>query len=214
MKNYNEEYFYVKETELNYYPTLTYDDEEEECESELFRDIQLDDSEARLLCFDKPIPRNPKLGDYHRITQRSPAISEQLKNILESFNLKGVQFIPAVIIDKKGDEHEGYYIVHVHNLIKCMDKEKSTWTPSDKKPGRAFSIDNLVLDNELIDQIPLGDRLVFAVWENSLNILYHRSVVDKLLEIAPQGLTVYRLSKWDPDLPFIENYMKKLKGEE
>ena len=135
-----------------------------------------------------------------------------MKNVLEGLHLKGVQFLPAIVQDKEGEEHEGYFIIHVTNLIECMDKEKSEWKPNKYKPGKASDLDKLVLNNDALDKIPLESRLVFAVWEKSLHVLYHQSVVEKILEIAPTGLTIYRLSKWDSKLPFIEEYLSQREG--
>ena len=213
MKNYNEEYFYLKEEGSNF-PMVQYAAENVCSRMELFDDIVLDTNEIRYLSFRKPIPGNPKLADFHRIQQNSPAISERLKNVLESLNLKDVQFLPAVIRDKNGTEHSGYYIIHVVNLIKCMDKENSDWEPNEWKPGQAADIEKLVLDNEVLDKIPLEERLVFAVWENSMEVLYHYSVVEKMLEIDPTGMTIYRLSKWDSSAPFKSEYISKLFSEE
>jgi hypothetical protein len=210
MTDYNEEYFYLHEDELDKYPCFDYASRNGFTSMELFDEFVLDTTRARCLCFGYPIPRNPKLADFHFLKESAPVISERLKNVLESLNLKDMQFLPAIIRDKSGEEHSGYYIIHVVNLIKCMDKEKSVWEPNVYQPGEAFSVDKLVLDNEVLDKIPLEERLVFAVWENSLKVLYHYSVVEKLLEIDPKGMTIYRLSKYDSSLPFKAEYISKL----
>jgi len=210
MKNYNEEYFYLDST--GGFPMFTYDYNGGN-DMELFDDIELDTKEIRYLCFRKPIPRSPKLADFHFLQENSPAISERLKKVLEGFNLKGIQFLPAVVRDKSGNEHPGYYIIHVVNQIKCMDIENSTYSTRDPD-GRVSGVNKLVFNNEVLDKIPLEERLVFALWENTMKVCYHYSVVEKLLEIVPQGMTIYRLSKWDSSLPFKEEYMSKLFGKE
>ncbi len=213
MTNYNEEYFYLDSTGDSF-PMIQYA-AGNICDSmELFDDIVLDTNEVRYLCFAKPIPRSPKLADFHFLQENSPAISERLKQVLESFNLKSVQFLPAVIRDKSDTEHSGYYIIHVLNLIKCMDKENSEWEPDDDDEEQAFDVEKLVLDNEVLDKIPLEERLVFALWENHMKVLFHYSVVEKLLEVTPTGMTIYRLSKWDSSAPFKAEYISKLLGEE
>lgn len=214
MKNYNEEYFYLRKTGGDKYPSLQYAAGNVCSSMELFDDIALDTQEIRYLSFRKPMPRSPKLADFHLLKENAPAISECLKKVLESLNLKGIQFLPAVIRDKSGKEHSGYYIIHIVNLIKCMDKENSIYEPCRDLPGQVTDLDKLVLDNEVLDKIPLEERLVFALWENSLKVCYHYSVVEKLLEINPKGMTIYRLSKWDSSTPFKEEYMSKLFGEE
>ena len=169
---------------------------------------------TRILSFCKPLPEDLQFGDYHSLSEHAPAISERMKDVLESFNLKDVQFVPAVILDEDEEEHEGYYIIRVHNLIKCMDKKLSTWEEDeDTEPGKVDRINKLVLDNEVLDKIPLEDRLVFAAWENDLKVCYHYSVVEKLLALEPKGMTIYRLSKWDPSAPFQGEYLAKMFGK-
>ena len=212
MTDYNEEYFYLHEDEVDKYPSLEYDYDAPD-DMELFDDIVLDTEEIRYLCFCKPTPHNPQLADFHFLQENAPVISERLKNVLESFNLKNMQFLPAVIRDKSGEEHSGYYIIHIVNTIKCMDVEKSKYSGRDAT-GLVSGVEKLVLNNDVLDKIPLEDRLVFALWENNMKVLYHYSVVEKLLEIDPKGMTIYRLSKYDSSAPFMGEYISKLLGEE
>lgn len=209
MKDNNEEYFYVKSIGDNY-PMLDYLLGDY---TEVDKSIALDTTKKRVVKFAPPIPSKPEFADLHYLTQHAPIISERLKDVLESFNLKEVQFLPAIIRDDRGNDHDDFFIVHVYNEIKGLDKEKSDWEQSRYNKERAKNIEKLVLDNEVLDQIPLEDRLVFALWEQSTNVFYHRSVVEKMLEIVPTGLTVYRLSGYSDKIPFIENYMAKLQGE-
>ena len=212
MKDYNEEYFYVESTGDNY-PMLAYAAGGGDY-TEIDKAKSLNITEKRIVCYKAPIPAKPQLADLHFLTQHAPVISERLKDVLESLNLKEVQFLPAIVRDSSHNEHERFYIVHVYNLIECMDREKSEWTQNPfSKAVKVGKIEKLVLDNELIDAIPLEERLVFAARERSTHVLYHQSVVEKMLEIAPTGLTIYRLSKYDSSLPFIESYMAKRKGE-
>ena len=211
MKDYNEEYFYVKKTGDNY-PMLAYAAGGGNY-AEIDNAEPLDITEKRIVCYTAPIPAKPQLADLHFLAQHAPVISERLKNVLESLNLKDIQFLPAIIRDNRHNEHEGFYIVHVYNEIKCLDKENSEWKQSRYDKERAKDVEKLVLNNEVLEQIPLEERLVFALWENSTYVLYHQSVVEKMLEIAPTGLTIYRLSKYDSGLPFIESYMSKKTGQ-
>ncbi len=213
MTDYNQEYFFLDSTEDNKYPSMMYSKYEPHTSMELLRDKVLDET-PRILSFGYPRPNRPLLGDYHFLEEHAPVLSERMVQVLNSFNLKNVQFVPAIILDKKEERHEGYYIIRVHNQIQCMDKEKSSWEPSERKPGKAFCINKLVLDNEELEKIPLENRLVFAAWEKKLKVCYHYSVVEKLLELEPKGMTIYRLSKWDPSAPFKAEYIAKLLGEE
>lgn len=207
--DYNEEYFYLIESGTRY-PSLDYDDDNDNYDVELYEEAPLDTTETRIVCFGDPVPRKPLLADHHYLIEGAPVISDRLKNVLESLNLKNMQFIPAIIRDDKEDEHEGFFIIHVYNMIRCMDKEQSKWRPSPWNSENAINIDKLVLDNEALDKIPLEDRLVFALDELGTFVLYHQSIIEKILEIEPTGLTIYRLSKYDPSAPFKEEYFSKL----
>lgn len=208
MKDYNQEYFYVSDTRGDMYPTLAY-----AAGGGNFVEVDkakpLDTSEKRIMCFQSRTSSKPQLADFHCLKHYAPVISEGLKNVLDSFNLKDVQFLPAAVRDNEHNLHEGYYILHVYNQIQSMDWEKSRWDENEFNEKRPY-IDNLVLDNALIDQVPLEERLVFTVWEDSSHLLFHYSVVEEMLKTAPKGLTIYRLSTWDSSLPFIEDYIDYL----
>lgn len=207
MKDYSEEYYFLIQSGSNH-PMLQYA-RGGGYSMEVFSEKKLDISEKRTLCFRKPIPRKPVLADYNFLGENCPVVSERFKNLLESFELKDIQFLPAIVQDKDGVEHDGYYILHICNLIPCMDKEKSKWTPSDTKPGKAYEIEELILNNEALDEIPSDERLVFALWENILKVFFHKSVVDKILETNMTGLKAYRLKGWNPSAPFLDDYFEQ-----
>lgn len=206
MKDYNQEYFYVERDGIDIYPSLHYvkgGGNYVEVDMLASKDV----TTKRIMGFDDSTLGDPQLADFHDLKHYAPVITERLKNVLESFNPKDTQFLPTLIRDGHDNEHDGYYILHVYNEIKSMDWEDSDWEKNRFNKEKA-SIERLVLDNEKIDVIPLEERLVFKVWEDSTHLLFHQSVVEKMLEIAPTGLTVYRLSEYDSQIPFIEEYMR------
>ena len=182
MKDYNQEYFFIRRKGINY-PLIEY--------------VNWPDS--------APLPDKPEMGDFHSCAYKA-IVSETIKNIINLINLKEVQFIPATICNQAGEIVEGYYIIHIYHFIQAMDKEKSDWEEDDDNPERAFSIDELVLDNEKLDKIPLEDRLVFALKEHPLTTVYHRSVIDKILALQPTGLGVYCLAEWNGSNPFEDEF--------
>lgn len=208
MKDYNQEYFYVLSAGLDSYPSLQYVKdggnfvEIDKLESD-------DITTKRILGFrnSATIP-NPQLADFHKLKKQSPVISERLKKILESFNFKDTQFLPVLIRDDNGVEHDGYYILHVYNKIKCMDWENSVWEKDRFNKAKA-NIISLVLNNEAIDAIPLNERLVFKVWEDSTKLLFHQSIVEKILEAVPTGLTIANRHVQVKELPFFMEFEKQ-----
>ncbi|MDF9824510.1 hypothetical protein M2475_000861 [Breznakia sp. PF5-3] len=127
-----------------------------------------------------------ELADFNYFEQDNPVISKALTAVLKSFNLKDVQFIPVSIQDTKGKEHEGFNIINVYN----------------KFPYNY---------HEIIKKIPLEERLVFIEQGNTPSILYHRSVVEKMLELNPTGLRVIEVyESWNPELESKEEYFDRL----
>jgi hypothetical protein len=213
MKNFNEQYFYVKRDGNPKFPLVEYAKGENNlmfmCEKFVNHPAPI-----KLECM-KPLPGKFIMGDYHSLGYPEAVVSKRMKETLESFNLRDVQFAPALINTKGNEIVSDYCIFHVYNQIRCADLEKSEWEASDDEdnPNRVYSFDKLVLDNESLDKIPLEERLVFAVEELETEVLYHESVVEKLLEAELTGFTIYRLSNWDPSAPFEDEYFAPLIGK-
>ena len=211
MRDYNEEYFFVERDGNSCFPNLMLDDQDRHYSLKLLFPRPLEKITTYHLKFDHP-PRKPVMADFHKLCTPVPVITEKLKEIFASLELDYIQLIPVLIRDKSDDIIEGYHLLKVFNLIECVDKGKSEY---DTMPsGEIMGFDKLVLDNDKLVQIPLKDRLILNVAECSTNVIYHISVVEKILATAPTGLTVYRLSKWDSGAPFREAYVSYLKGEE
>ncbi len=163
-----------------------------------------------LMEFAYPVPRNPKMVDFHFYQMTSPVVSEKLKKVIEDMQVKNIQFVPVLIQGKKNEMIEGYHAIKVCNTVFCADLEASEYDLLSS--GNIGSFEKLVLDSEKLDKIPLEDRLIFAIGEKRTYVVYHISVVEKMLATAPEGMTVYRLAGWDSSAPFYEAYGEYLKG--
>ena len=202
MKDYNQEYFYVRRKGINF-PSIDYVNWPDS-DLDYLTDVY-DGEKVIPFKFGEPMPNNLRLADLHGCAYKM-VCSEIIKKALEEMNLKGVQFIPATIRDHTDKVIEGYYIIHIYNLIECMNMDISKWRSPRRTPEIIQSIDKLVLDNEKLDVIPLEDRLVFALKEHPLTTLYHRSVIDKILSVTPTGVGVYCLADWDGSNPFEDEF--------
>ncbi|MCD7901638.1 MAG: hypothetical protein LUH22_17810 [Bacteroides sp.] len=211
MKDYNDDYFFLGLVESPNYPMLDLHDDFEDYAMDFLMAEPIEYTEPIQLIFGDPIPRKPIMVDYHDFVTPSPIFSEKLKNVIEGMGIKDIQFVPVLIHDKSDDLIYGYYAIKVYNEINCVDLNKSKYDLSSYN-GKITSLSKLVLDNEKLDKIPLENRLIFAVEECGIYVLYHISVVEKMLDIVPEGMTVYRLSGWDSSSPFYEVYGKYLKG--
>ncbi|MFV0396155.1 MAG: imm11 family protein [Coprobacillaceae bacterium] len=193
MKNYNEEYFYLTREGDNY-PLLSYVTNNF---GEGDKVIPLDEKQMRIVVFTTPEVENPELADFHYIKQHVSIISERLKKVLESQSLKDVQFLPTIVRDYEGNDYTGFYILHVYNTVECMDRERSEWEedPFSEIEGEVGIIGKLVLDSELLEKTPLDQRLVFVAEEERTHLLFHESIVRKILEINPTGLAFNHLPR-------------------
>lgn len=184
MKNYNDEYFFVKRDQNSRIPDLTFDGKDRHYSLKVLHPFPLEYTKALCLKFSNP-PRKPLMADFHKLGTPSAVITEKLKVVFESLELDYIQLIPALIRDKSDDIIEGYHILKISNPIECLDIEKSDY--KTMLDGDILAFNKLVLDNEKLDQIPLNNRLIFNLGEHSSTVLYHISIVEKLLETAPTG---------------------------
>ncbi|MFV0329890.1 MAG: imm11 family protein [Dysgonomonas sp.] len=208
MKNYAEEYFYMIPFGADY-PSLDFVNSMTDSFL-LYEKFALDESHVFRFRFEDPVPRNPKMGDAHGNAQHL-IISDRIKKVLEAMNLKDVQYLPATIEGGKNNEiFEGYRALHIHNLIRCMDREKSDFKERD---GSIVRIKKLVLDSEALGKIPLEERLVFALGEKRLFMFFHKSVVEKILAINPEGVKFAPAHKWNSKSLFEAAYWEYILGD-
>lgn len=199
MKNYAEEYYYMIPVGVNHplLNTIFRDDK-----SLLYKKHALDENHLIKFFIGDPIPRKYKLADMHSDAQHL-VISDRLKEAMQAMRLKDVQYLPATIKHPKTEEvFEGYWALHIHNMINCLDLKKSKFDTLYGKNDNIVSIEKLVFDNEALDKIPLEERLVFALGEERLEMFFHATVVEKIIDLKPVGLMFFPLAKWSDEIPF------------
>ncbi|HYO60235.1 imm11 family protein [Archangium sp.] len=144
-----------------------------------------------------PVPRKPVMVDHHSLPE--PVISTRLKEVLEPLELFGVQFVPADVKVREGEVLR-YWLVHVYNEISCLDRQQAKFTTLPS--GRIFDFDRLVLDEKVLGEIPLERRRVFILAEWRSAYLFHRSIVEKVLALQPEGLRFFRVDEWSDSAGF------------
>ncbi|ATB44653.1 imm11 family protein [Corallococcus macrosporus] len=145
----------------------------------------------------KPIPRNPIMADFHELPE--PVFSPRMKNALEPLGLHGVQFIPADVLVKP-DDVRPYWIMHVHNWIACIDRERSV--VSLHEDGDVFGVQKLVLDERVLEAISLEQRLAFCLADTPSTHVFHQSLVEQVLALKPEGLRFISVSQWSDSAAF------------
>jgi len=190
------EYFVIESAPNNNHPLLTMDEEV----VGLGRPEPLVFSGPLQLRLGAPVPRAPVMVDHHSLPQ--PVFSARIVEALEPLGLYGVQFVPADVTVKQGAVLR-YWVLHVFNEFQCLDRQRSIY---EFFPGHevALSLDKLVLDERVLQEVPLERRLLFVLAESTATYVFHRSVVERVLALTPppEGLRFIRVDRWNDSAGF------------
>ncbi|GHV35492.1 hypothetical protein FACS1894178_5150 [Bacteroidia bacterium] len=147
------------------------------------------------LTFRPPYPKKPQMVDYLFLTGRQ-VFSRKIYDVLKSQEIKGLQWVPAVIRGRKGEKYTDYWVANAYQEYAFLDPDKSDRKGSISADGRWAMINSMVFDNEKVLQVPLDERRVFMVHESAARVLYHKSIVDLIMSVNPIGLQFIPLEKW------------------
>ena len=129
--------------------------------------------------------------DYHEVLPAG-LISEKFKLVLEGFNLPGVDFYETDL-ENNGKVWDDRYLVHVWQnypaLHQGRSKIKGTYVDND------FILKSMSLDENLLDKVPLEERLVFRLNEKP-EYLYHESVVAAIKAADLTGVRFIKVADW------------------
>ncbi|QSQ22168.1 hypothetical protein JY651_44755 [Pyxidicoccus parkwayensis] len=190
------EYFIIESAPNNNHPLLQWDEEA----LEFGRPEPIARGEPVRLRLGKPVPRNPVMADHHSLPQ--PVFSSRIVEVLEPLDLYGVQLVPADVKVNEGDVRR-FWVLHVYNEVPCVDRQRSVLSIDDDD-GRVLGIDALVLDERVLERIPLEQRLLFVLEESISTYVFHRAVVDRVMSLtpAPQGLCFIPVLDWNDSASF------------
>jgi hypothetical protein len=138
----------------------------------------------------KPYPDNPATIDHFSCMES--IFSEKIKNVLESFKIKDIQFIPAVIKNGKCKEYNKFYFMHIYRHIKALDWKASKFGNEDGM----FTIERYALDHTVLGNIPMEERLVFRLSENASMRIYHKTIVDEIMAKSPKGIEFIKIEEY------------------
>lgn len=182
-------------------PLLRDDDDEDEDTWFLVEEDPVKERiEPLKLCFNSPIPKKVIMIDYHSLP--SSVVSKKIFEVLDEMKIWGIQLLPAEIRNNKTNEiYSDYWVIYVYNKIRCLDMKNAEYTlfKSDRK---VKSINKLILDREILSQIPLEKRLVFSLKEAVSCKVYHKSVVDAVLAANPEGVIFTPIEEWYEGIQF------------
>lgn len=135
--------------------------------------------------------RKPNFVDCH-FASADYVVSQKICDVLSSMSIEGLQLLPA-IIKFKSEIIENYYGILLYNRIKCVDRKLSSCSVTDIG---VHDVEKLVLNKEILQDIPLEKRLAFKLKEDPAFCIYHKSVVDVIEAISPKGLRFIDVEEW------------------
>lgn len=130
--------------------------------------------------------------DYHETPD--PLVSKRFKEIVEKFKPKKVDFYPTEITNGKKVWADHYYI-HMYNEYAAVHPTRSIYD-GDIVNDEMIIVDNLSLNEDVLDKIPLEDRLIFVLVEDWIQ-LWHKSIVDAVVEAGMTGVKFKRVDSWN-----------------
>jgi hypothetical protein len=60
----------------------------------------------------------------------------------------------------------------------------------------------MVINQELMSQVPLEERLMYVSKESSAYVFYHKSIVDLIMSVNPTGVVFVPVEKWYNGIAF------------
>lgn len=177
------EYYCIFETNEDFIPLISIG--EDGTSDSFYTREKIEDPPIINFYLQKPVP--PKLPPVDLMTCPHLIFSDKLATLFNSLNISGIQLIPGQFRANEkpysGMETE-YYGLIVYHRIKCINRELSDATFATGMRN----VKKLVLDKNILKEIPLEDRLIFTLKEDSTYQLFHKSIVDKIMESNPRNV--------------------------
>lgn len=183
------EYFRIARAFDDAIPLLNTDTD---CPNYLYEQTAIENPEPLLFQLGDPIPIKPKMGDY--LSEPASVISKKIFDVLAPLNISTIQLLPARIRGKNDEIFSNYWAIHMLTEIKCVDASLSN---CEIKRVRLAKVKKIVLDKNILSAIPLPERLVFRLQEDSSFQLYHSSIVEKILAANPSGVRFVNIEEWN-----------------
>jgi len=182
------EYYRVHRKNDNTIPLL---DSDEDCPIYLSQKEPIENPKLMLFQFGDPVPKNPRMADYH--SSPHSVISKKIYDVLSPLDIYGIQLLPARIRGNDDEEFSNYWAIHIYNKIKCVDAALSDCVI---KTIRLFKVKKLVFDKQILGSIPLNKRLIFRLGEDSSYQIFHKSIVDSIMSVNPEGIKFTNIEDW------------------
>lgn len=191
-----DEYYVIARENNDHYPLFAWD----QSKSGYNKGKPVEYTDPLKFRLGKPIPRNFEWVDYHSLP--GSVISERILGALSPLDLYGVQFVPAKVSNPNAPSTEphDYWYVHIWNRIACLDAEKSELDLYED--GDIFSINKLVLNEEILSMFELRKRMIFELKEKRTVQLVHKTVKEAIESVNPKGIRFFKATEWGSERVF------------
>ncbi|GHU19152.1 hypothetical protein FACS189475_05870 [Betaproteobacteria bacterium] len=192
------DYYLVDSKDEDIYPMLKPD--EGQSLRPFHRKKPIDNNSAVKLTFDFKHKKKPQMGDYHDGASGG-VFSQRMYELLTSLSISTIEFVP-VEIRWNNEIEKNYWAIHVLKSIVCLDRKNAVYKLYDEDDENDINIEELKLDKELLNKIPLSGRLVFNMEEDGSKCLFHKSIVEAIMSINPTGIKFIPADEWKDGVQF------------
>ncbi|MET3130292.1 hypothetical protein AAKU55_000545 [Oxalobacteraceae bacterium GrIS 1.11] len=184
MIDYNNQYFFIgKSIDNPYLPSLTPDTN---TENRKFGYKKQHLSSSPLIFYNgaKEFNKNRNVEILQVISEvlfcgADLVVSTRIREALLQFNIPNLDMHPAIYINDDDKRHEDYWYMTFTDNFDCWDRNNSTYKAktADRADETDYSIYTYSLNQELLDNTPLEQRLLFKMGADSNpSIVCHNSL--------------------------------------
>jgi len=189
---YDDEYYVLAQGNV---ASLEMDPEKSKCKNSIFNRGKHVEFEglihAYVYCYGED-PKEEKFNIGNFFIDPNPTMVEELKNVLQTFDLFKTQYFPLEIghLDQLWT---GFTMMHNHNYLPALHKTRSKYDTDD---NRLYFVDSVSLDEDVLDKIPEEERLIFRLKERSTMYFVHQKVVDAIEASGVDGMGFCKVKHW------------------
>ncbi|WP_199611054.1 imm11 family protein [Flocculibacter collagenilyticus] len=125
-------------------------------------------------------------------------MEKTVKDKIAQYVFNGMQLYPSVFIDVNEQWYDNYWYLNIWEDLDCWDRKKSIYDPIDDDWDEDDTmIDQYYLDEQVLNEIPEKQRLIFRMGgESSGYIFMHQKLVDIFQENHFTGIRFFKVSEF------------------
>jgi hypothetical protein len=129
------------------------------------------------------------------------AVTDRIRAALEGFEIAGLQFFPAVIVDSLGVEHRDYWYMNVHEQRPWLDRARARMLMPDgvpPGPDDLAYVTRYALDEPAMRAVPEEARLVFMLdGVMTAAFFVHARIVGILDSLGATGFRAFSVASFN-----------------